>query len=41
MKETVLWLLKGSEAVTIPDKCILFIAKIIYLGLRIILGITL
>jgi len=41
MKETVLWLLKGSEAVTIPDKCILFIAKIIYLGLRITLGITL
>ena len=41
MKETVLWLLKGSEAVTIPDKCILFIAKIIYLSSRITLRLTL
>jgi FkbM family methyltransferase len=41
MKETVRWLLKGSEAVTTFDKCILFIAKIIYLGLRTSLRITL
>ncbi|HJT47447.1 MAG TPA: FkbM family methyltransferase [Nitrososphaeraceae archaeon] len=41
MKETVLWLLKGSEAVTIYDKCILFIAKIIYLSSRISLRLTL
>jgi FkbM family methyltransferase len=41
MKETVRWLLKGSEAVTIFDKCILFIAKVVYLGLRTSLRITL
>ncbi|MFL6404403.1 MAG: hypothetical protein ACJ71M_13095, partial [Nitrososphaeraceae archaeon] len=41
MKETVLWLLKGSEAVTIFDKCILFIAKVVYLSLRISLRIIL
>ena len=40
MKETVQWLIDGSEAVTKFDKCILFIAKIIYLGLRIFLKIT-
>jgi FkbM family methyltransferase len=41
MKETVLWLIKGSEAVTIFDKCILFIAKVVYLSLRISLRIIL
>src|ERR671932_2740507 len=40
MKETVQWLVNGSEAITKFDKCILFIAKIIYLGLRIFLKIT-
>jgi FkbM family methyltransferase len=40
MKETVQWLVNGSEAITKFDKCILFIAKIIYLGLRISLKIT-
>jgi FkbM family methyltransferase len=41
MKETIQWFLKGSEAVTLYDKCILFIVKIIYLGLRTSLRITL
>src|SRR5918912_1225509 len=41
MKETVLWLLKGSEAATVFDKCILFIVKILYLSSRISLRVTL
>src|SRR5919202_898414 len=41
MKETVRWLLKGPEAVTIQDKFLLFIVKITYLGLRASIRITL
>src|SRR5919205_4595308 len=41
MKETVRWLLKGPEAVTIQDKFLLFIVKITYLGLRSSIRITL
>src|ERR687884_1985050 len=41
MKETLPWLLKGSEAATVFDKCILFIVKIVYLSLRISLRVTL
>jgi FkbM family methyltransferase len=41
MKETVRWLLSGSEAVTIFDKCVFFIVKVVYLGLRTSLRITL
>src|ERR1051325_3193678 len=41
MKETFQWLLEGSGAVTIFDKCMLFIVKIIYLVLRTSLRITL
>ncbi|MFL6385133.1 MAG: FkbM family methyltransferase [Nitrososphaeraceae archaeon] len=41
MKETVRWLLSGAEAVTIFDKCIFFIVKVVYLGLRTSLRITL
>jgi FkbM family methyltransferase len=41
MKETLPWLLKGSEAATVFDKCILFIVKIVYLSLRISLRATL
>jgi FkbM family methyltransferase len=41
MKGTVLWLLKGSEAATVFDKCILFIVKILYLSSRISLRVTL
>jgi FkbM family methyltransferase len=41
MKETVRWLLKGSGAVTIFDKFLLFIVKITYLGLRASIRITL
>jgi FkbM family methyltransferase len=41
MKETIRWLLKGSQAATIFDKCILFIVKVIYLGLRTSLRVTL
>ena len=41
MKETVLWLLKGSEAATVFDKCILFIVKVLYLSSRISLRVTL
>ena len=42
MKETLVWLLNGSEATaTIFDKCMLFIVKIIYLGIRIFLRIIL
>ena len=41
MKETFQWLLEGSGAVTIFDKCMLFIVKIIYLILRTSLRITL
>jgi FkbM family methyltransferase len=41
MKKTLQWLLEGSEAVTIFDKCMLFIAKAVYLSLRISLRIIL
>src|ERR671932_686799 len=41
MKETLPWLLKGSEAATVFDKCILFIVKIVYLSSRISLRVTL
>src|ERR687885_2194937 len=41
MKETLPWLLKGSEAATVFDKCILFIVKIVYLSLRTSLRVTL
>src|SRR5919202_3302307 len=41
MKETLTWLLKGSEAATGFDKCILFIVEIVYLSLRISLRVTL
>jgi FkbM family methyltransferase len=41
MKETVRWLIKGPEAVTIFDKCMLLVVKIVYLGLRTSLRITL
>ena len=41
MKETLPWLIKGSEAASVFDKCILFIVKIVYLSLRISLRVTL
>ena len=41
MKETLPWLIKGSEAASVFDKCILFIVKIVYLSLRISLRVIL
>jgi FkbM family methyltransferase len=41
MKKTVQWLLEGSEAATIFDKCLLFVGKIIYLSIKISLRIGL
>ena len=41
IKKSISWLLRGSEAVTIQDKFLLFIVKITYLGLRSTLRVTL
>jgi FkbM family methyltransferase len=41
MHNLISWFLKNSEGITIVDKCILFILKVIYLGLRIVLRIAL
>ncbi len=41
MQNLISWFLKNSEGITIFDKCILFVLKIIYLGLRIVLRLVL
>jgi FkbM family methyltransferase len=41
MQNLISWFIKNSEGITILDKCILFILKIIYLGLRILLRLVL
>jgi FkbM family methyltransferase len=41
MQNLISWFIKNSEGITILDKCILFVLKIIYLGLRILLRLVL
>src|SRR5215213_2127399 len=41
MQNLISWFIKNSEGITIFDKCILFVLKIIYLGLRILLRLVL
>src|ERR687889_64182 len=41
MQNRISWFIKNSEGITIFDKCILFVLKIIYLGLRILLRLVL
>jgi FkbM family methyltransferase len=41
MQNLISWFLQNSEGITIFDKCILFVLKIIYLGLRIVLRLVL
>jgi FkbM family methyltransferase len=41
MQNLISWFLKNSEGITIFDKCILFVLKIIYLGLRVVLRLVL
>jgi FkbM family methyltransferase len=41
MQNLISWFIKNSEGITIFDKCILFVLKIIYLGLRIVLRLVL
>jgi FkbM family methyltransferase len=41
MQNLISWFIKNSEGITIFDKCLLFVLKIIYLGLRILLRLVL
>jgi FkbM family methyltransferase len=41
MQNLISWFLKNSEGITLFDKCILFVLKIIYLGLRVVLRLVL
>src|SRR5919107_702943 len=41
MQNLISWFIKNSEGITIFDKCILFVLKIIYLGLRILVRLVL
>jgi FkbM family methyltransferase len=41
MQNLISWFIKNSEGITIFDKCILFVLKIIYLSLRILLRLVL
>jgi FkbM family methyltransferase len=41
MQNLISWFIKNSEGITIFDKCVLFVLKIIYLGLRILLRLVL
>src|ERR687889_1643432 len=41
MQNLISWFIKNSEGITVFDKCILFVLKIIYLSLRILLRLVL